>query len=452
MDAGPDHLATRPAAACHLGVGDTGADQGGRHVYRVRQSLREQNRAPGTPLRDLCQQHARLGACSVADHHRVAPVTDYRAHLGRGCGTGQQEDWTDRQLDDCARRLLHPRVVTLGENDSMVDRPGYPAARDLASRLTPGSAGSLVSSMRTRSICDDGHHYMHSRDVAREDNETRALAGRWTVPHHYAGAMTAASEPPSPRRGTQAIQRALGILWALADEGELSIIELANATGLTAGTAARMAKALAAEGMLRRNPATDAYHLGARTAVLGQAAQRVLGLDKARPAMEELGAATQESINLSIREGHESVVLLRVQSTLALRYEQTVGARFPLYSTSSGKAILAFSEDVDTFIAGLPERLPPVAPGTLATRRQLVEQLEEIRAQGYSTDIEENVEGVRCVGAPVLDEQGRARAALVLQAPAVRMNRHRMEELGQLLRPAASEIAHVIPDDRSLNT
>lgn len=264
--------------------------------------------------------------------------------------------------------------------------------------------------------------------------------------------MTVVPDSAAPPGGTQAIQRALGILWALADKGELSIIELAQATGLTAGTAARMAKALAAEGMLRRNPATDAYHLGARTAVLGQAAQRVLGLDKARPAMERLGAATQESINLSIRQGHESVVLLRVQSTLALRYEQTVGARFPLYSTASGKAILAFSADVDSFVTGLPDRLPPVAPGTLATRRQLAQQLDEIRVQGYSIDIEENVEGVRCVGAPVLDDQGRARAALVLQAPAVRMRRHRMTELGPLLRSTAAEIAHVIPDGRSLSS
>lgn len=264
--------------------------------------------------------------------------------------------------------------------------------------------------------------------------------------------MTAAVESKAPPGGTQAIQRALGILWALADHGELSIVELAGVTGLTAGTTTRMAKALAAEGMLRRNPVTDAYHLGARTAVLGQAAQRVLGLDKARPAMEKLGVATQESINLSIREGHESVVLLRVQSTLALRYEQTVGARFPLYSTASGKAILAFSKDADTYVTGLPDRLPPVAPGTLATRPQLAQQLEETRARGYSIDIEENVEGVHCVGAPVLDEQGRARAALVLQAPAIRMRRDRMAELGPLVQSAAADIGHVIPDDRPLGS
>ncbi|TWP36046.1 IclR family transcriptional regulator [Leekyejoonella antrihumi] len=263
--------------------------------------------------------------------------------------------------------------------------------------------------------------------------------------------MTSAKPSPAHPGGTQAIQRALGLLLALSEHDELTITQLAGQTGLTAGTTSRMAKALAAEGMIRRNPVTDAYHLGARTALLGQAAQRVLGLDKALPAMRELARQTKESVNLSIREGPESVVLLRVQSTLPLRFEQTIGARFPLYSTASGKVILAFGEAPEGYLQALPERLDPVAPGTLATRGQLIQQLEEIRGRGYAVDVEENVEGVRCVGAPVLDESGHAHAAIVLQAPAVRMRRDRVAALGPLVIDTAAEVSHVVPDDTSLS-
>ncbi len=259
------------------------------------------------------------------------------------------------------------------------------------------------------------------------------------------------SNPPPLPPGTQAIGRALSLLVALSEHDELTITELAGATGLTAGTTARMAKALAAEGMVRRNPVTDAYHLGARTALLGQAAQRVLGLDKALPAMRELAHRTHESVNLSIREDRESVVLLRVQSTLPLRFEQTIGARFPLYSTASGKSILAFTDARRDYVDSLPERLTPVAPGTLATRNQLSQQLAQIRDRGYAVDIEENVEGVRCVGAPVVGESGEAHAAVVLQAPAVRMRRERIAELGPQVVATATEVAHAIPDDSSLS-
>ncbi|NNG38615.1 IclR family transcriptional regulator [Flexivirga sp. ID2601S] len=250
--------------------------------------------------------------------------------------------------------------------------------------------------------------------------------------------------------GTQAIERALAVLFVLASGGELAIGEIADRTGLTAGTASRIARALAIEGMIRRNPATDRYHLGPRSVALGRAAERVLGLDKALPELRKLGESTCESVNLAAREGDESVVLLRVQSTLPLRFEQYVGARFPLYSTASGKAMLAFGEAGDDYVSGLPTTLEPIAPGTLATRSQLARQLEQIRERGYAIDIEENVEGVRCVGAPVLDDEGVARAAVVLQAPAVRMRKERIEELGPAVVATAREISHVIPDPAAL--
>lgn len=250
-----------------------------------------------------------------------------------------------------------------------------------------------------------------------------------------------AAEEPRPS-GTQSIERALRIMWALADEEELTIGALAQRTGLTAGTASRMAKALATAGMIRRNRATDGYHLGAGAAVLGRAAERALGMDKALPTLRALGEETSESVNLAVREANESVVVMRVESTQALRFTQHVGARFPLYSTASGKAILAFSHDPD-YLSSLPEQLPPVAAGTLATRKQLIQQLDEIRKDGFAVDMEENVEGVRCVGAPVLDN-GVARAAVVVQAPSLRMKRERRLDLAPRVLAAAAEVSHVL--------
>jgi IclR family acetate operon transcriptional repressor len=254
------------------------------------------------------------------------------------------------------------------------------------------------------------------------------------------------AKPATPPTGTQAIERALAVLAVLADNGELSPSELAERTNLTAGTASRIAKALTAETMLLRNPATDRYHLGPRAVILGRAAERVLGIDKAMQPLQELADKTQESVNLAARDGGESVVLARVQSTLPLRFVQHVGARFPLYSTASGKAMLAYGDATADYLADLPAKLPPVGPGTLATRAQLARQLEQVRDRGFSIDIEENVEGVRCVGAPVFDEDGIARAAVVLQAPSVRMHKERIDELGPAVAETAKRVSRVIPD------
>jgi len=261
--------------------------------------------------------------------------------------------------------------------------------------------------------------------------------------------VTPTSDSSAPD-GTQAVRRAINVLRVLARTGELTAAELARETGLSPATASRMAKVLLTEGMVRRNPVNGAYHLGARAALLGQAAQEVLGLDKALPPMRALREQTGESVNLAIRDDAESVVLLRVQSKLPLRFEQTVGARFPLYSTASGKAMLSFSGTCQAYLDQLPSTLESVTTGTIRTRAKLRVDLKSTKERGYAVDHEENVEGVRCVGAPILDEDGRSVAALVVQAPSVRMDLARITQLGPVVIQVARELAHVIPDYSTL--
>jgi IclR family acetate operon transcriptional repressor len=145
------------------------------------------------------------------------------------------------------------------------------------------------------------------------------------------------------------------------------------------------------------------------------------------------------------------VVMMRVQCTLPLRFEQHTGARFPLYSTASGKAILAFSPDAGRYLDSLPAKLVKVTSHSLTTRAELAEQLADIRLRGYSIDEQENIEGVRCVGAPVLSPDGRAQAAVVIQAPTVRMPKNRIHTLGERIILTAKEVSQFVPVNRSMS-
>ncbi|MGH3359084.1 MAG: IclR family transcriptional regulator [Nocardioidaceae bacterium] len=253
--------------------------------------------------------------------------------------------------------------------------------------------------------------------------------------------------------GTQAIGRALAVLRSLAGTAtEREASAIASELGLSAGTTKRILGALVAESLVAQNPKTGHYYLASGSILLGQAAQRGFGLDKALPVLEELNAETSESVNLVVREGDESVVMMRVQSALPLRFEQHPGARFPLYSTASGKAMLAHSPDADAYVGSLPEHLPPLTDNTLPTPARLAAQLKQTRERGYSIDDEENVAGVKCVGASVLDSYGRAQAAITVQVPTVRMPRRRMLELGERVQLAAKEVARFVPVDRFMST
>lgn len=259
--------------------------------------------------------------------------------------------------------------------------------------------------------------------------------------------MSTSKSTPDPPAGTQAVTRTLAILESFLTAPDLGVTLIAERTGLSPSTAHRIVRSLVVHGYLEQDPATDRYHLGRSAIVLGQAARNHRGLDRALPLLEQLGAETGESVNMGLLDRDEVVVVLRVESTQPLRFDQPVGSRIPVHCSSMGKAILAFGEKADPVLAARLADLDlhPVTERTITDPDSLHQQLATIRADGFSTDDEESIIGVSCVGAPILDDRGRAVAALAVQAPTARMSPARMAMLGiratEIARAIAAEIS-----------
>lgn len=248
-----------------------------------------------------------------------------------------------------------------------------------------------------------------------------------------------------PIAGTQTIVRTLAVLRALREAPrEVGISELARTLSLHTSTIHRIVRALVAAGYVVQNVETERYRLGREAFLLGRAAERNLGFDAVQPMLESLSETTGESVNLVVRDGDEGLVVLRVESKQPLRFAQPVGTRIPLYCTSTGKALLAFSEDVQAEIAGLG-KLKRLTPATITSRRALRRELDEIRQRGYSVNAGERIPGVCGVAAPVLTKNEVAIAAVAVQGPQIRMPEERISELGSLVMKTAQETADVIP-------
>ncbi len=246
--------------------------------------------------------------------------------------------------------------------------------------------------------------------------------------------------------GTQAIRRAFAVLTLFRDEGApLGVVQIAERLDFTLSTAHRIARALVSEGYLAQEEGRERYRLGAQALLLGQAAQRTLGVEAVRPVLERLARETGESVNLGLLDGDQVVVIYRVESSQPLRFSMEVGSRIELYASSMGKSLLAFNDA----LADYPERragtYKAFTPTTLVDPGALRRDLDAIRQRGWSTDDAESLPSVRCVGAPVVDLSGQARAAIAVQAPAVRMPDERFDELGPVVRRAADEVARLLP-------
>lgn len=248
--------------------------------------------------------------------------------------------------------------------------------------------------------------------------------------------------------GAQTVARAFAVLRLFRDHGgDLGVGAVARDLELNLSTTHRIVRALVAEGYLAQNADTERYYLGTAALLLGQAAQHNFGLDIVYPVLQRLAEGTGESVNLGVLSGETAVVVERIESAQPLRFTQPPGTRVPLHASSMGKALLAFNAEAQS--RTLHGELTKVAGKTHSTSSTLRADLDAVRVRGWSTDDEESADGVRCVGAPVMDNAGVARAAVAVQAPSVRVPDERFAELGPLVVDAAKEIATLLPAGHS---
>lgn len=111
----------------------------------------------------------------------------------------------------------------------------------------------------------------------------------------------------------------------------------------------------------------------------------------------------------------------RIPAQWPLRLTLDVGSHVPLHCTASGKLFLSQMPAAPRKAMLDRLTLPRMTAGTLTDIPTLLAECERIAQQGYSCDREEFIAGLIAVAVPVLDAQGRCRAAVAIHAPTARM-------------------------------
>ena len=102
--------------------------------------------------------------------------------------------------------------------------------------------------------------------------------------------------------------------------------------------------------------------------------------------------------------------------------------------------MLAFqsSEFIDSIAASI-EKFTPMS---IATRRELVDDLAQIRKNGFAINRGERMAGVCGVAAPVVNSAGAANAAIGISGPAERLTYRVLRSYGPLVRDIAKRLSH----------
>lgn len=231
------------------------------------------------------------------------------------------------------------------------------------------------------------------------------------------------------------------VLEEVAAAQPVGVSELARSLDLPKSTIQRALVSLHELGWVEQEPGgTRRWIVATKLLVL---ASRAGGLDlreRAMPVMRELSALTDENVHLSVRSGRGVAIIEKLDSSKTVRLFDPLGVVAPIHASSTGKAILAWSDedDVDQFLA---ESLERYTGRTVVDEDALREELRTIRQLGYAVNRGEWRDEVRGVAAPILDAQGRARAAISVAVPAARLPERRIPALGRLVADTVSRLS-----------
>lgn len=237
------------------------------------------------------------------------------------------------------------------------------------------------------------------------------------------------------------LAKGIKVLELLAEHQSLTVSELARYLNSNRAAAHRFLATLRELGYVEKGD-DDRYHLTFRVLEMGMKVAGRFEIHRiARPYMQELSIAFNETVNLGYFDGMDVLHMDKIDSREILRMDSPLGSRAPAYCTALGKAILAFlpSEELDEYLARV--KLKACGPKTLKTRKQLVKALGDIRASQLSMDDEELTFGLRCVASPVFDHNGRCMYAISVSGPSVRMTEDRMTEMGPKVREICEKLS-----------
>lgn len=237
--------------------------------------------------------------------------------------------------------------------------------------------------------------------------------------------------PATEKTTIQVIERMMSLLDALAQYPDpVSLKELSAVTGLHPSTAHRILNDMVLKRFVDRAD-QGSYRLGMRLLELGNIVKSRLNVrEAALDFMRGLHRKTQQTINLSVRQGDEIVYIDRAFSERSgMQVVRAIGGRAPLHLTSTGKLFLSIDDPKAVRAYATRTGLAGHNKNSITDLAKLERDLSLVRARGYARDNEELELGVRCMAAGIRDDSGKLIAGLSISAPADRLQEEWLEDL-----------------------
>ncbi len=153
------------------------------------------------------------------------------------------------------------------------------------------------------------------------------------------------------------------------------------------------------------------YVIGVRAFTIGNSyIQHTDILKVSKEILQELGDKLGRTIFIGRQYQSSIVYLYKYEPSNAIITTSNIGTLNDIYSTSLGKAIFAYKDNIDEILDQID--FIPRTKRTITNKSDFLKALEEVRNKGYSEDNREVDENLSCIGAPIYDHEGKVLYAI----------------------------------------
>jgi len=238
------------------------------------------------------------------------------------------------------------------------------------------------------------------------------------------------------------------IILSLFDRDHTSrqLSEISKITGINKTSVYRFVNTLVKLGYLRKNENNSLLRLGPESFVLGHKFFHGFDmLQRVKPIIEKTFLEHKISIDSAMLHGHTLISLYRreVPNLIFLRLPLVMK---DLHARAMGKAVLANINNKDLSVYLNKIKFKKLTPSTIDNQKALLKDLRLSKERGYSINNEEYVNGLICIGAPVVNfNTNKVMGAVSLDFPASEYSLESIESsYTGILTKLASELSEAI--------
>ncbi|MEG0368418.1 MAG: IclR family transcriptional regulator [Hungatella sp.] len=160
------------------------------------------------------------------------------------------------------------------------------------------------------------------------------------------------------------------------------------------------------------------------------------------PQLKAFAKTVGKTVFFGVRSDHEVVYICKFEPENPIITTATVGTKNPIYCTSLGKAILAYSDEETKQQVMHRIKFRKKTERTILTRDALEKELTLVKRKGYALDAREVEEHMECVGAPVFGSDSSVIGAISVSS--LYKPSEDYEALGRLVHKKAEEVSKLL--------